>query len=83
MFNALNAIQKAMLDQLVTNTDAAIQAINIMAMLGDYEPIKYVVKNHKNKFDADLQSQLDQLLQEINRVELAEAMAEREVAVIN
>lgn len=83
MFVALNGFQKAMLDELVTNTDTAIQAINIMAMMGDYEPIRYLVNNHKNKFDADVQGQLDQLLQEINRIEIAEAMAEREVAVVN
>lgn len=83
MFNALSDFQKSMLDELVNHPDAAIEAIGIMGMLGDFEPIKYVVNAHKSKFAADIQQDMDLLMQQIAQVELAEAMAERETAVIN
>lgn len=83
MFVGLNEIQKLLLDELVTEPDVAIQAIGIMGMMGDFDPIKYIVTTHKDKFQAEIQKEMDRLMQEIAQVELAEAMAERETAIIN
>ncbi len=83
MFVALNGFQKAMLDELVMHPEVVPEAVSVMLLMGDFEPIKYIVNTHRTKFDKAIQTEMDVLLQEINRIEIAEAMAEREVAVVN
>lgn len=83
MFFDLTETQKLLLDELVTEPDVAIQAIGIMGMLGDFEPIKYIVHTHKDRFQAEIQAEMSLLMQEIAQAEITEAMAERETAVIN
>lgn len=83
MFTALNEMQKAVIEELVNNQAATLDFINDMIVMRNFEPIKYVVQNYKHKFDAELHAELDKLVVDIAKVEIEDAMYEREHAVIH
>lgn len=83
MFVALTEMQKAVLDELVSNQSATIDFINDMIVMREFEPIKYIICNHKNVFDTAMREAIDGLLQDIEQIEIEDAMYEKENAVVH
>lgn len=83
MFVALTETDKAVLDNLVCDQHATIDFINGMIVLRNFEPIKYIIYNHKNVFEAETHEAFDGLLQDIEQIEIEDAMYEKENAVVH